>query len=454
MAFVPGYKHDLFLSYAHPESAWVEAFRRALSQEFQERTGKAISIWQDSQNLRFGQNWTAEIEEGISRAAAFVAVVSPLYHNSAWCKEERSSFLKHYGGLDKLKVESFYRFLKIVKSPGPGKAHLNLLRELQHMKFFNESDGFELPIDSKEFTAMIRDTARTIRELLTLMTNRQQALYVAPVPQDMDTDRSDLLNQLADWGYNVKPEILLSQDFGLEPVREEMGKCTLAIFLLGSVYDEFLEDQVKAAQELNKRIVFWIHPSKLRTADEHQSALIDRIREDLPAGAQILGGASIRSMIEQLRGALEPKEEMAAAAAPGAGRAKVYLIYDSTLATESQTANRLGEMLRESHLEVLHNERNTNHDQLMRTSNGVLVFRAANVEPDHWLGAYVKDLRFAKEIFEKEPAAKALLVSKPERIKQDLTGIDVLGYDEPFSAGTLAPFIDKLRTNGAPDAGR
>lgn len=131
MAFVPGYKHDLFLSYAHLEAAWVEAFRGALSQESQERVGKPITIWQDSQNLRLGQKWTAEIEDGISRAAAFLAVISPLYHNSAWCRDERGSFLKHHGGLENVKVDSIYRFLKIIKAPGPGQAHLTLLQDLQ-----------------------------------------------------------------------------------------------------------------------------------------------------------------------------------------------------------------------------------------------------------------------------------------------------------------------------------
>jgi hypothetical protein len=102
-------------------------------------------------------------------------------------------------------------------------------------------------------------------------------------------------------------------------------------------------------------------------------------------------------------------------------------------------------MLSERHLEVLRSERDANHEQLMRDSNGVLLFRAATLEPDYWLGSYVKDLRYAKEMFEKGPTTRALLVSKPERIKQDLTGIDVLGYDEQFSAGRLAPFLKRLR---------
>jgi TIR domain len=453
MAFVPGYKHDLFLSYAHPEAAWVEAFRRALSQEFEERVGKPVTIWQDSQNLRLGQNWTAEIEDGISHAAAFLAIISPLYHNSAWCRDERGSFLKHHGGLENVKVDSIYRLLKIIKAPGPGQAHLTLLKDLQHVKFFNQGDGYELPADSKEFTATIRETTRTIRELLTLMKNRQKALYLAPVPPEMDGDRTNLQNQLTDWGYNVKPEILLSPEFGIELVQEDMEKCMMAIFLLGGGYDPFVEDQIKVAQELKKRTVFWIHPARSKAADEKQSGMIARLRDQLPAAAEVLGGASIRSMVEQLQEVLERREEAPAGAPLEAGVAKVYLIYDGTLTAEAQTANRLGDMLRERRVEVLRNERDANHEQLMRDANGVLLLRTATLEPDYWLGSYVKDLRFAKQMFEKEPAARALLVSKPDRITEDLTGIDVLGYDESFSAGRLTPFIDKVRQRGAAHVG-
>ncbi len=449
MAMVPGYKHDIFLSYAQIEAAWVDAFRKALSQEFHERAGKAIAIWQDSQNVRMGQKWTAEIDQGISRAAAFLAVISPSYHQSTWCKEERRILLEHSGGLENLKVESFYRFLKIIKAPGPAKAHLSLLKELQHVRFFSEADEYELPPDSKEFTAMIRETVRTIRELLVLMANRQQGLYLAPVPPEMEGDRRDLQNQLADWGYNVKPDILLSPEFGTDAVREEMEGCSLAIFLLGGLYDRFVEDQIEVAQEMKKRLVFWISPGKAKTAEQGQSALISRIRETLPASSQILGGASIRGMIDQLQGALKQEEEPAVTPAADAGLAKVYLIYDSTLTTESQTANRLSDILREQNLEVLRSERDANHGQLMRASNGVLLLRAANTDPDNWLQSYVKDLRYANEMFEKEPDVKALLVSHPERIKQDLKNIDVVVYDEPFFPGRLNGFIGKLKTKAA-----
>ena len=270
----------------------------------------------------------------------------------------------------------------------------------------------------------------------------------------MDSDRSGLQNQLSDWGYNVKPEILLSPEFGPDPVREEMEKCSLAIFLLGAVYDKFVEDQIEIARELNKRLIFWIHPAKAKAADPRQRDMLARLAKTLPAGAQFLGGASIRGMLDQFQGALQPKQEPSAPDAPQSGLAKVYLIYDSTLPAESQSAARLGDLLHKQDLEVLRSERDVHHEQFMRASDGVLLFRSIHPEPDNWLQSYLKDLRYAGAMFEKEPEAKALLVSTPERIQQDLRGIDVVPYHEPFAPERLAPFINKLRKSGAAYASR
>ena len=103
MAFVPGHKHDLFLSYAHIEAGWAEAFLKTLCDEFQVRTGKQVTVWHDAKTLRLGQKWTAEIEDGIRSAAAFLAIVSPSYLNSPWCTRERGIALEKK--LEALKVE-------------------------------------------------------------------------------------------------------------------------------------------------------------------------------------------------------------------------------------------------------------------------------------------------------------------------------------------------------------
>ena len=57
----------VFLSYASEDADTVNALRRGLEE-------RGISVWQDSQNLRVGQNWEAKIAEFIKRVDYFVFI--------------------------------------------------------------------------------------------------------------------------------------------------------------------------------------------------------------------------------------------------------------------------------------------------------------------------------------------------------------------------------------------
>jgi hypothetical protein len=448
MAFVPGYKHDLFLSYAHFEAAWAEAFTKALCNEFQERTGDQVTFWHDSKNLRLGEKWTAEIEEGIRSAAAFLAIVSPTYLKKPWCTEERRIALEK--SLEALKVQSFYRFLKVIKTPGPGKAHEELLGAIQDIRFFSAADGYEFPAGSAEFTATIRACFRQIRELLTLMSNKGREIYAAPGAIDMYKEREELAQTLKDRGFTIKPEILLDAGFGKGPIRKAMEKATFVLFVFGATFDEFTNDQIEVAQELGKPVVFWVQPGA------GQKDTLRRIHELRPPGSEILGGRSIQEMIPQLLEKLKPKPAPQDAG-PDSGTLRVYLNYDSTLPEDSRLAMRIGEVVRGRNLEVARSGREGDHQGLMRTSQAVLLFRAANPKPDEWLNEYARELALPWQIFEKSADfdAKALLVTEPERVRVlKAAGVPVYPYSEPFEPETLGPFFDSLRSARSSDAAR
>jgi TIR domain len=96
MAYVPGFDHDLFLSYSHNDSPeWIRALEESLRQQLRERLGHHVDIWQDKNNIRFGQHWSDEIHNGICGSAAFLVVLSPGYRNSDWWARERKIFLDH-----------------------------------------------------------------------------------------------------------------------------------------------------------------------------------------------------------------------------------------------------------------------------------------------------------------------------------------------------------------------
>jgi len=465
MPLVTQQRFDLFLSYDRTDSEWVHLFVRELLKESQSRApGKPFTTWQDTKQIQGGQKWYDEIKRAVRRSAIFLAIVSPPYHGSPWCKEERRLLLEpHDGDLNGLKVEteppnsfSFYRFLKIVKAPGPDNTHESFLSELENIEFFDHADKYELPLDSPGFIASIRRAESTIREYLNLLGNQRQALYIATVLPELLAEREELRNQLADSGYNIRPKIDLSAQHSQKLRDNEMENSTTAIFLVGGMYDSFLKMQMDTAQKFRKPMIFWIHPERSKEAGPAQHNLIDQIRDhkDLPRDTQVLGGVSIREMVQEHLVSVLSSSKEERPAPQMAGPQKLYLLYDTTLTEESQEANRLNEMLGTKLTEVF-GERNKpkivrtpsdgDHPELMRISNGVILFRKASPHPDEWLNSYVKDVTFSQAMFDKNPdfRAKAALVSHPERLAW--SKFPVIGYDEGFSPQTLAPFLERLQ---------
>jgi hypothetical protein len=459
MPFVPGQSHDVFLSYDHFESEWVKLFSAELLKEFQIRAGRPFTIWQDTGQLQMGAPWSDSIQKAIEECAAFLAIVSPSYLGSPWCKKERKAFFEFHGGLEGLTVSanprSLTRFLKVVKTPDEQRAYESLESKIQALYFFDEASGKELLTHSTEFTAAIRETERAIRELLNLMCNQRQSVYVAPVPTELTLGREVGRNELADLGYNMRPQIELDESYADTLLDAEMKESTVAIFLMGSEYDSYIEKkQMPAAEKFKLPMFFWIDPDKSKQASGPQAKLISRIREhrDLPSNAQVLGGPTVWHMVhEQLLPILDSMRKKVPKA-EGALAEKLYLLYDTTRPQESQEAIRISEMLSAKLTEVLAEKKpkivrkgvDGEHEELMHTSKAVMLFRKAEDDPDEWLNSYKKDLVFSQNMFERDTdfQAKAALISKPQRLGQ--VGFPVIGYTEPFSPESLGPFLDRL----------
>jgi len=116
MAFVPQYDHDIFVSYAHVDdqpfpgqaatgrekpAGWVTTLLRHLKILIGEKFGRpdSVSVWFDSVDLRGNHTLTDEIGAKLERTAIFVAILSPGYCASQWCKDEAALFSKAPGDL-------------------------------------------------------------------------------------------------------------------------------------------------------------------------------------------------------------------------------------------------------------------------------------------------------------------------------------------------------------------
>jgi hypothetical protein len=99
------FDHDVFISYARvddgtvdgdPEAGWVTRFHKHLSVTLARKFGDArsIRIWRDARQISGNQLFDLTIQEAIQRSAVFLALTSPGYVRSDYCRRELEEFFK------------------------------------------------------------------------------------------------------------------------------------------------------------------------------------------------------------------------------------------------------------------------------------------------------------------------------------------------------------------------
>ena len=85
MAFVPGFDHDVFISYAHGDDReWINRFvdrlRPALG-----RLLPGSDIWIDKDDLRKSRHFETDIPANLQSSAVLISLVSPTYIDRRYC---------------------------------------------------------------------------------------------------------------------------------------------------------------------------------------------------------------------------------------------------------------------------------------------------------------------------------------------------------------------------------
>jgi hypothetical protein len=105
-AYVPGFEHDVFISYAHTDDipdpgqqGWVSSFCEHLKNRLMRLLGRpdCFSVWWDGTNLDGTRKLTPGLETPLKKTAVMIAVLSNGYLASSWCKREREVFLEVAG---------------------------------------------------------------------------------------------------------------------------------------------------------------------------------------------------------------------------------------------------------------------------------------------------------------------------------------------------------------------
>jgi hypothetical protein len=460
MAYVPKFDYDLFFSYAHDDSAqWIHALQGSLREALVDWLGSGFAIWEDKNRIRFGQNWSQEIQDGVKGSAAFLAVVSPNYERSDWCARERKLFLEHSKAEGKLKAGRYYRFLKLVRLPWPDNGHEKFHPELQPLTFFDPSgeEAIEFVPGTNEFQAKVREAGQAIKSLLLEMRRGQEAVFIARSAEDTFDASRRLQRELQAQGYNVRPEGPLDEGYSDELIEKQMQPAVLNVHVLGAAYDPFAERLIDLAVKLEKRLVFWLTPEAGLSQDDQQQKLIEQIRLEQKQRAQwdLLPDRSLQAVIQHILEMLRPKPAAAPANTNGHSP-RVYLLCDSTTAEDTERAREIQAQIRDrEHMRVDlpaipgSGVKPTDlHEEMLRECDGLLLYRKA--APETWFYQTCNDVLFTEGKVKRERPvrSKAFLVNDP-KLLQGIERVPVIPQAERFQISDLEPFLAPLRKRDA-----
>ena len=87
-----------FLSYARSDDdhdgGYLTSFRRALEGELRAQTGEQITVFQDREDVLWGEVWRERINAGIDSATILIPIITPSFFVSAACRKELERFLE------------------------------------------------------------------------------------------------------------------------------------------------------------------------------------------------------------------------------------------------------------------------------------------------------------------------------------------------------------------------
>lgn len=92
-----------FMSYVRQddqhENGRLTQFRERLSGEVRMQTGDAFEIFQDRQDIAWGQQWKTRIDESLDQVTFLIPMITPAFFKSAPCRAELERFLEREASL-------------------------------------------------------------------------------------------------------------------------------------------------------------------------------------------------------------------------------------------------------------------------------------------------------------------------------------------------------------------
>jgi hypothetical protein len=245
MGYVPGCKHDLFISYASENNrdGWVSHFVLALGKELSELLGMRQfqpkeCIFFDAHNIQAAQGFPLELSKAARGSAIFVPILSPGYLLSPWCNHERTEFFSQLP----LGAEAPNCLAPVLIRPIDETGLDALHRQAQRISFLAGDEQTPLPTSSPEWRHQVRNFAGQLKVALQLLRGRYKPVFVGRSPEIESGERlrTWCRSEIERRHFRTVPESLQVLD-EVERLVPELESSGLAIHFLGGANSRAME---------------------------------------------------------------------------------------------------------------------------------------------------------------------------------------------------------------------
>jgi hypothetical protein len=286
---MPQYEHDIFISYSHldnkplieSQKGWISNFHYSLGVRLGNLLGREPKIWRDAKsrgNDYFDEN-TMEI---IRKSRIFLAILSPRYIESEWCRKELVGFQEAAKDSGGIQIDKKSPIIKVIKTKIDLEEHPAEIRGLLGYEFFriDENDRYYEFNSEKdapyfnEYWAKLEDVAQDACQTIKLIDQKdkseyiqviappEKTIYLAETTSDLDEDRDKIKRNLQQQGYTILPDRQLPLkiiDGNFEDVVSNyLNQCRLSINFIGNKYGLIPESAEKRLgnRTSSKRSIF------------------------------------------------------------------------------------------------------------------------------------------------------------------------------------------------------
>jgi TIR domain len=490
MAFVRGFTHDVFISYAHANNeplfpgwrGWTTHLFQDLPARLRLHLGRApdLDIFMD-EKLRGNDEVNESLLEKIRESAIMIVVLTQGYLDSTWCLDELRTFTGQSHPRSGLYVGDRSRLFKVMPRDIPLEHHPPPLDNATGYRFFSVDGATtrtfrrteEADSDQRHWDKL-EDLAKDLAGLLTGLNDQpeplrvkpdpppsQPAVFVAEVADDLDGERDQLVRELGQRGIVVLPQRDLPPKLAeLETtVKGYLARSVLSIHMLGRYYGKKVDGDTRSRPHVQIDLakgadgqrpvpsLVWVprDVESERLSDERQRALLERIENDPDRHARA----------ELLRIGLEELKQIVVRRVlpPPAGRQAQSLVYITCVTQDRPEALTVKEFFRQRGYGVvlqLHGreEQTWTHERYVRICDVlVIVYGRADVG---WVqeraAEALEQARLATG--RRRPLAAGAIYHAPPPDKDDV-GIDaedllVVDCRDGFSETVFTGFLDRL----------